>query len=305
MALSTEDFIARSKAVHGNKFDYSKSKYVRAKDRIIVICKTCGYEAAVIPHNHMNGRGCKSCQYITLPQNKPISHESFVKRARNIHSNKFEYLSEYKSFKKPITIKCQCGYAFKQKAGSHLEGRGCKRCGDKASRQKQLLSIREFETRSLKVHNNTYAYIGDYDGYDKKVSVICSQHGLFRQEANAHLRGQGCPKCDASKGEVKIEIFLKNHNISYISEKRFTDCRGSKYPLAFDFYIPDRNLIIEYDGYQHFYPVAAFGGKRYLARIKEHDRIKNEYCDSKKIIMLRIPFFEFENIESILRRILC
>ena len=139
----------------------------------------------------------------------------------------------------------------------------------------------------------------DYDGYDNKVSVICPLHGMFRQEAGAHLKGQGCPECDLSWGELAISEFLKKHNIKYEVEKIFPDCKD-KQTLAFDFFLPDYGMLVEYDGVHHFFPVSRFGGKSGFAKVKLHDKIKNDYCEKKLVKLLRIAFSDFERIDEIL-----
>lgn len=305
MTLTNEEFIRRSKNIHGNKFDYSKTYYEKSSKKVTIICMKCGNEFNILPHNHFKC-DCKKCVYKKLPQNQAMSHDAFLQRAIILYGNKYEYLTRYVHSQDKILIKClKCGDIFEQIAYSHLEGHGCKKCADIRSRENQLLPIYEFENRAKSIHKSKYTYIQDYNGCNNKVSIICPIHGKFRQEANSHLRGQGCPRCDSSKGEIKIEFFLNKFFINYEKEKRFNDCKGQKYPLPFDFYIPSYNMCIEYDGIQHFYPISAFGGKKSFLRNKCHDKIKNEYCKNKHIILIRIPFYDINNIESILKKALC
>lgn len=105
--------------------------------------------------------------------------------------------------------------------------------------------------------------------------------------------------CKSSKGELKILKFLKTHNIEYIAQKRFDDCKF-KQPLPFDFYLPDYNMCIEYDGELHFKEVDYFGGKEQLNLQQKHDNIKNKYCQENNIKLLRIPYWDFNDIDEIL-----
>lgn len=107
-----------------------------------------------------------------------------------------------------------------------------------------------------------------------------------------------CRKCSyvQSKGEECISNYLKEHNIEYVQEKRFKDCKDNK-PLPFDFYIPKYNKCIEYDGSQHYVP--RFGKKNFEI-CKKHDQIKNQYCTDKGIDLIRIPYWDKENINKIL-----
>jgi len=103
-----------------------------------------------------------------------------------------------------------------------------------------------------------------------------------------------------SSGENIIENILIKMNINHIKQKRFSDCRN-KLPLPFDFYLPDINTCIEYDGEQHFKEINVFGGDDRFKNQKINDNIKNIYCLEKNINLVRIPYWDILNIESILK----
>ena len=104
-------------------------------------------------------------------------------------------------------------------------------------------------------------------------------------------------KCIKSKGEQAVEKYLNEHNIIFETQKRFKDCVDKK-PLPFDFYLPDYNLCIEFDREQHYQP--KFGMDGFL-QTQKHDKIKNEYCNMHNIDLLRIPYWEGSNSESIIK----
>lgn len=83
-------------------------------------------------------------------------------------------------------------------------------------------------------------------------------------------------------------------------KKRFDGCKNQK-KLPFDFYLNDFNIIIEYDGIQHFKP--SFNEKEFK-NIKVNDEIKNKFCKDNNIKLIRIPYWEFENIENILESVI-
>lgn len=85
------------------------------------------------------------------------------------------------------------------------------------------------------------------------------------------------------------------NEIDFEQEKRFYDCRDVK-PLPFDFYLPQYNLIIEFDGQQHFREVY----NRDFETTKKHDEIKNKYCEDNDIDLLRIPYWDGNDIEKII-----
>ena len=115
----------------------------------------------------------------------------------------------------------------------------------------------------------------------------------------------GCPICRESKGEQRIKQVLDKYNIDYIRQYKFDDCKN-KHRLPFDFccIIDNKIYLIEYDGEQHFKAVNFRGtsdenAMRTHTGTVKNDKIKNEYCESHNIPLLRIPYYEFDNIESI------
>lgn len=101
-----------------------------------------------------------------------------------------------------------------------------------------------------------------------------------------------CGCRENSQWEEFIDSYLKSLNIDFEREKRFNDCRniqGSDM-LPFDFYIPLYNLIIEYDGQHHFEPIPYWGGEEKFQITQRNDNIKNNYCLSHNISLLRIPY---------------
>lgn len=114
-----------------------------------------------------------------------------------------------------------------------------------------------------------------------------------------HTLSCGCIK---SKGEEKISEILNKYNIFFEKEKAFKDCINSKTnnKLRFDFYLPDYNCCIEYDGEQHFNPPKGSWTYYSLQERQKLDNLKNQYCLEKNIYLIRIPYWEYNNIENII-----
>ena len=104
--------------------------------------------------------------------------------------------------------------------------------------------------------------------------------------------------CEFSQGETKTQKVLENLGISFIKNKTFDDCRNpiTHRLLKFDFYLPDYNCCIEYDGEQHYKEVPVFKGS--LKDTQYRDSIKNKYCEYHKIQLIRIPYWEKNNINE-------
>ncbi|MBZ9622857.1 hypothetical protein G9F71_008325 [Clostridium sp. FP2] len=138
---------------------------------------------------------------------------------------------------------------------------------------------------------------------DKYVWVKCqSGHEDYCIRVDHFMTGSRCPICNSSKGERKISDILKKHGLIFLEQYRLDDCRNIK-PLPFDFAVFNKlklMCLIEYDGEHHYKPVKHFGGVESFKKTKRGDTIKNSYCMKNDIKLVRIPYFEFENIEEIL-----
>lgn len=115
--------------------------------------------------------------------------------------------------------------------------------------------------------------------------------------------GRGCPSCSESKGEKKISKWFSDNKIFFNSQFIFNDCRGIKKPLRFDFAVfKDAEktklwFLIEYDGKFHYEPII---NNKKLKRQQRNDQRKDDYCNNNNIKLLRIPYWDFDNIEEIL-----
>ena len=206
--LTTNEFIKKSKLIHGDKYDYSKSVYVRGHDDVLIICPIHG-EFFQQPYSHLSGHGCKGCN----DDNKPISIKEFIKKAKLVHGNKYDYSqtksipSNRKSRVRKITIICKIHGTFQQFPKTHLDGCGCKKCYNDSHK----ITTNEFIQRCIKIHKNKYDYSKTIYFHPKvKVKIICKKHGEFNQLPYGHLSGQGCVKCTSniSNKEIKFLNYL-------------------------------------------------------------------------------------------------
>jgi len=230
---------------------------------------------------------------------RKLTTEEFIEKAKKIHGNKYDYsLAEYKNYKTKIKIICFVHGIFEQRAGDHLHNKGCQKCYDERRGKTKLLTTEEFIEKAKKIHGNKYDYSKSiFINTRTKIEIICPIHGVFKQKANGHLNGKGCSKCNSSKGEIEVRKFLTSNNIIFEEQKRFKDCKNKK-ALPFDFYIPNINTCIEFQGRQHYEPVSAFGGEIGLAKRRENDLIKKEYCQRNNISLIEIR--EEDSIDDVL-----
>jgi uncharacterized C2H2 Zn-finger protein len=231
---------------------------------------------------------------------KKYTTEEFIKKCKTIHNNKYCYdnTTYVNSFTKVI-IYCNEHGIFNLRAGDHLFGYGCPKCN------KMYVNTKKFIRKANLVHNNLYDYsLVEYINAKTKIRILCKIHGEFLQRTSDHLNGRGCPHCINSQGEKLIAKFLTEKNIVYETEKKFSECKGKKRILPFDFYLPKYNLLIEFDGQQHFNVINYWGGIDKFNKQQKNDEIKNKFADENNINLLRIKFNETNNINNILNTII-
>jgi very-short-patch-repair endonuclease len=282
--LYTKDvYIERCNKVHNNKYDYSLIEYKSAHNKIKIICPEHGVFVQDA-YTHINGVGCPKCS-----NNYSYTTAEYIDLVKIQHNNKYDYsLVEYVNSKIKIKIICPIHGVFEQDPSSHLKGVGCHECYV----DKMRYNTEKFIELSKKKHGNKYDYsLVEYEHSKKNVKIICPNHGVFEQKSGSHIKGDGCPVCKESKGEKEISILLENKNIDFIRQKYFDNCKDDRY-LPFDFYLPEHNICIEFDGLQHFKPIEYFGGEKTFKTTKKHDKIKNEYCADNGIKLIRIKYNE-------------
>jgi hypothetical protein len=307
---TTESWIQKAKAIHGDKFDYSESHYTGMVKKIKIICPTHGpfYQNAG-GHILSGGRGCAECSGV-----KKLSREEFIKKSSLVHNNKYDYSRiDYDNNKAHIEIICPIHGTFSQRPDRHLQGDGCSKCGKISMADIRRTTFSDFLEKVKKVHGNKYTYPDFTETFisvdGTPIEIICKKHGKFIQTVHSHLSGAGCPVCCASRGEHKILMWLLKHNIGYQIQKGFPNCRNPKtgYPLKYDFYLPIHNILIEYDGEQHFKEcVGGHVGPKHKITEKEiescqfRDKVKTNYAKKENIELLRIPYTEIKNIDVIM-----
>ena len=305
--LTLDEFILKATTIHGGVYDYAKVVYVNSKSKVIIICPKHG-EFTQQVGNHLKGFGCVYCFNDGKATNMgEVSRNGFIKRAKEVHGDLYSYdLVVYKSSTDKVRICCPVHGEFTQQANSHLKGCGCPNCREKYGRSRYTTA--EFISKANTTHNNRYDYsLTVYVSSGEKVCIICPDHGPFWQTAEGHISGNGCSRCKQSKGESSVREILIDAGVRFEEQKRFDDCRLIR-PLPFDFYLPDFDCCIEYDGEQHYHPTA-FGTdnsaetkNENLRKSEEKDSIKTTYTTETGKKLIRIPYWKLKNAKSIIQQ---
>lgn len=143
------------------------------------------------------------------------------------------------------------------------------------------------------------AVISNYVRSDEKLDIQCGKCNTIYKTPFHSFKSYWvrCPCNTKSIGEKRIEYYLKENNINYIEQKQFDNCRN-KLPLRFDFYLPDYDLLIEFDGSFHFIAIDEFGGTKTLEDRQTSDIIKNIYCIENNKKLLRISYNNIKTLEK-------
>jgi hypothetical protein len=294
---TNDEFITAAKKVHHERYDYSLVDYKHHAKKVSIICNKHGIFSQK-PIEHKSGNGCPKCRYDTIKEKTSKTLDAFIEDAKQVHGDRYDYsLVDYDNHKTKVKIICTIHGVFEQQPNNHLSGQNCPSCVGGVRSTKE-----EFITKSIKKQGNLYDYSKvEYVNGTTKVKITCIAHGIFEQTPTKHLQGQGCPKCKFSKGEKEVMKVLNKYGIIYEHEKSFDGCVSEK-KLRFDFYLPEKNMCIEYDGEQHFNPNKNFGKEKGFEEGQMRDAIKNQYCIDNGIDLLRIKYTDFDNIESIIKK---
>ena len=290
--LTTEEIVKNFIEVHGNKYNYSHVQYKTAKDKVIIICSEHG-EFEQLPQHHTKGSGCRLCanKLINVNNGKGFSQEKFIKTivAKNIPNLSYDKVV-YKSKREKVIVTCSVHGDYETTAEVLLKGNGCRLCTQRGTWNKKEES--QFIKDSIQKHGDTYEYSSVvYSGCFMKVTIFCKKHNsYFLQTPSTHLKGSGCPLCNTSKGELIVMNYLKENLITFTTQKTFEGLVLRR-KLKFDFYLPQYNACIEFDGEQHFRSLSKhWGGDEGFIKRQLADRMKNDFCELYNIPLLRIKF---------------
>ena len=131
-----------------------------------------------------------------------------------------------------------------------------------------------------------------YVNNNTKLRVKHSKCGnVYSVSPSNFKQGYRCPYCSSPKGENLINKILKSLNINYETQKTFDDLKDINL-LSYDFYIPSQNILIEYQGIQHYQAVDVFGGETEFSIQQKHDKMKADYAKAHHYNLIAVPYTE-------------
>ena len=294
----TEFWINEMKFERGLQYKYEKVNYINAKTDVVMICHEHG-DFNINPNNFKSGKGCNKCAMEITRKKLAKTPENFEKEVYGKFKDEILIKGRYLNSSSKILVSDK--YGDLEVYAGHLL-RGVKPTIQSAVDTKSYIT-----NMFREVHGDMYGYDKvQYINSHVNVIITCEKHGDFLQQPSNHLLGNRCPSCGSSKGEDAVAKFLISNGITFTSEYKMNDVAKMK-RFRFDFYLNEIGIIIEYDGIGHFEPVD-FAGKGtewaedQMNRTQINDGIKNKYCQENNIKLIRIPYWDFKNIEEILIR---
>ena len=269
--------------------------FILTKTKITVWCKNPNHKYSKPElSKFIKGARCRQC----LTDSRKLNYQDIKKYFKRFN---YELLStEYKNNHASLKIKCPKGHIFYMSFSHFKDGQRCHECYD-------IGKNRRLKYDDVKTYIESFGYkllSTEYINNSSKLLVQCDKGHKYKVAYSNFQQGQRCPYCNESKGEKEISRILDELKVDYIYNMGyFKDLKCNKKPLRPDFIIEDKKIWIEYDGIQH-YQYGKFNGDLLdLMNIKYRDKLKDDYAIKNGWKLIRIPYWDFENIEKILREL--
>lgn len=219
---------------------------------------------------------------------KRKTNEQFKKEVFDLVGDEYVFLDIYVNARTKIKVKhSKCGDIYKVKPHDFLSGKRCPYCSGNSRKTNT-----QFKKEVYDLVGSEYTVLESYVNAYTKIRVKHNQCGhIYKVKPHHFLEGERCPYCNNPKGEVIINKILKSLGIKYEYQKTFDDLKDTGL-LSYDFYIPDQNILIEYQGMQHYQPIDYFGGEARFKTQQKHDKLKSDYAKGNGYKLIAIPYTE-------------
>ena len=226
--LSSEEFAAKSRALHGDLYNYAEVEYKDSHTKVSIICPLHGAFLQK-PNAHLNGQGCPVCGNIKRGATFKDDRESFIQKAKARHGDVYDYSRViYKKSTDRVEIICRQHGSFMQIASAHVAKQGCPKCRNYEKDNKRRKHAAGFIADAIALYGDRFDYsqVGEVINNKQKVTIICKEHGSFTQSFNSHLKlkGQGgCPECK----KKTVSTALSSNHEEFVS--RAVQLHGDRY----------------------------------------------------------------------------
>lgn len=298
LKIDAEECLRRFRDTHGDKYDYSKVKYTGPRNKVIIICPEHG-EFQQTASVHWGGSHCRKCANSNISKNKRMSLDECIHKFKKAHGDKYDYSRVHLTFpmNDMVEVICPEHGSFMISANSHRKGVQCPECGKlNKAKSKKPFNQQQCLDKFNAIHGDKYDYSKvQYTIAQNHITIICPEHGEFKQQPYNHWNGHGCPSCgsisEVSSHEIKISSMLLNMGIEYE-----TSNRNIISPYEIDIFIPKLNIGLEIDG--NYWHSSAHKDKNYhlfkteLAHKLNNTRIvhifEDEWLNKPQIVKSRL-----------------
>lgn len=266
--LTTEEFIAKARQIHGTTYSYEKANYIKWNEKVTIICSIHG-QFEQRPNGHLSGKGCDKCARELSAKQRTLTTEEFIFKSNQVHNYTYDYSKAiYENANKKVIITCKLHGDWEQKPGNHLSNKGCPICAGNITFTKEQFIEKAIETHGIKYDYSKAKYINS----QTNVTIICPEHGEFSQRANHHLSGSGCSECNESNGGFRTtkpgilyyleinngeayKIGITNHSVkkrySPLELKSIKILREWYYENGQDAYNEEQRILKKYRKYKY------------------------------------------------------
>ena len=322
---TNEEFIEKLRAVYGDDYDYSKVNYTNNRTAIRLKCKKHGNVFERLPLNLLKGWGCPSCN---KEQGKTWTNTiacSYDPQQRSVRWTTKRFIAEskarfgddvfdysqcvYKNNDTPVTLTHeQSGKVFSVLPYEHLRHDECY-YGERRYYQGTTDAEKiHFIVKRIRenVSHKVYIPMQHIEDSRKTIKCICPVHGVFYTNLARIYNGVCCPECQMptgeSIGERNVRKYLTSKGIVFLQEYRIEDSKYFDNNARVDFYLPEHNIFIEFQGEQHY----GIGnenvshGRRTFKEQKKRDDSLRKYAFDKRIELIEVPFFFRNHVKDYL-----
>jgi|GEM_PF-1896689 len=316
--VEQKNIIERVEKLYNNEYRLL-SKYTGAKEAITLYHISCGHTYVIKRAKTFLNEGggkCPKCRpKPTTPntRSKGVSEETVIKRIKEQVGDEYSYLGGFKRMNDKVLMRHNvCGHEWNITPHMFLgsKQRRCPVCGNKA--RGSHLRGKDYCQTALdsQSYGGDYEWLEEYNNDNKEKLLIkhksCDR--TYRVRVNDFQQGYRCPHCSEEAKEsynsMLIKNLLKENNLKFKTEVKFKDLKH-KNSLRVDFFIKELNLLIEYDGMQHFKP-SGFIANNDLKKTRKRDLIKNQWVKEHEISLLRIHYkLKEKDLKNIILNISC
>ena len=278
--------------VEKENYKLISKEYINNSTKLKMICDK-GHECEISYGNFRNGKRCRQCHL----ESKRWTNDYIENYLSEYGYKLIKEVEQVSKGTRRFLIECPCGHQYEVNFSKFKLGRRCPTCKDTAFSFEYVKEYIEKEGYELMEDSYTNSVTEMKIKHKQCGNIIFSSFHVFK---NGKDGGKRCLVCKDKiyKGEEAVKQHLNDLGIEFISQKRFKGCKDAQ-TLPFDVYVPLYNLVIEYDGEQHFDIKHSFDKSKFWVTIY-HDAIKNAYCEDNNINLLRIPYWEYENINTLI-----